>query len=176
MKNFVLVSNQEVKLYLADAEDRAVQIAVKNFCQDIEKICGAKVCVTTNREQADILVETVRENEKVKYQELLDLEDQLRWEAYSIKVSDGKLYIAGADRRGTIYGIYELSNMWGVSPWYWFADIPVKRKQSICLPDGFSKVDYPSVQYRGIFINDEEELEAWAINYMKEETIGPKTY
>ena len=174
MKNFVLVSNQEVKLYLADAEDSAVQIAAKNFCQDIEKICSAKVFITNDKEQAKIIVETVQE--KNTHQELLDLEDQLRWEAYSIKVSDGKLYIAGADRRGTIYGIYELSNMWGVSPWYWFADIPVKRKQSICLPDGFSKVDYPSVQYRGIFINDEEELEAWAIKYMKEETIGPKTY
>lgn len=174
MKNFVLERNQEVKLYLAESENTAVQIAVKNFCQDIEKICGAKVCITHDKEHAKIIVETVQE--KNAHKELLDLEDNLRWEAYSIKVTDGKLYIAGADRRGTIYGIYELSNMWGVSPWYWFADIPVKRKQSICLPDGFSKVDYPSVQYRGIFINDEEELEAWAIEYMKEETIGPKTY
>ncbi|MBQ7944546.1 MAG: glycosyl hydrolase 115 family protein [Lachnospiraceae bacterium] len=176
MKNFVIESNGEIKVYLASAEDSAVRIAVNNFCKDIEKICGAKVCLTQDKSRASIIVETVQECDKEAHRELLDLQDKLRWEAYSLKVSEGKLYITGSDRRGTIYGIYELSNMWGVSPWYWFADVPVKKRNSISLADGYSKVDYPSVQYRGIFINDEEELEAWAIEYMKEATIGPKTY
>lgn len=99
-----------------------------------------------------------------------------RKEEYSLRVYKGALFITGFDRRGTIYGIYEVSRMIGVSPWVFWADVPVKRKDSFRLEEGFEKTDFPSVEYRGIFINDEEELEAWVQNRMGEETIGVKTY
>lgn len=99
-----------------------------------------------------------------------------RKEAYCLLVKKGQLYIIGTDRRGTIYGIYELSEMLGVSPWYFWGDAPVKTRENFTLEEGFIKWDYPSVEYRGIFINDEEELEAWVKNRMGEETIGVKTY
>ncbi len=99
-----------------------------------------------------------------------------RKEAYLHQVLDGSLVIAGSDRRGTIYGIYEMSEMLGVSPWYFWADVPVKGRQEFVLPKGYCKADYPSVEYRGIFLNDEEELESWVRNYMGEPTIGVKTY
>lgn len=97
-------------------------------------------------------------------------------EAYQIKVQDGELYITGSDRRGTVYGIYSFCERMGVSLWYFFADVPVRAKEELVLPENYCVTDYPSVEYRGIFINNEEELEAWAQNYMKEETIGVKTY
>lgn len=107
---------------------------------------------------------------------LWDADGKPRKEAYSLQVRDGSLYITGTDRRGTIYGIYTFSEMLGVSPWYFWADVPVKQKDTFTLKGDFEKSDYPSVEYRGIFINDEEELEAWVKNRMGEETIGVKTY
>lgn len=64
----------------------------------------------------------------------------------------------------------------GVSPWYYFADVPVKKRDKAVLPDGYSYDDYPSVEYRGIFINDEEELDKWVRLHLGEETIGVKAY
>lgn len=175
MGSFRINKNEIVQLYLS-SEDTAVILAVNNLNKDIEKICGAQVKITQNRDAANIIVTTVDESNKNKYKELVDSQGNLIWEGYSLKVKDGKLHICGSDRRGTIFGVYELSKMWGVSPWYWFGDVPVKKKKEILLCEGFEKIDYPSVKYRGIFINDEEELEAWAKKYMKEDTIGPKTY
>ena len=76
-----------------------------------------------------------------------------------IQEKEGELLIAGTDRRGTIYGIYDFCEWLGVSPWYFFADVPVRRRSEVVIENGYCKVDYPSVEYRGIFINDEEELE-----------------
>ena len=170
------ISGGTPRIYLAETEDCAVKTAARRFCEDIFKLCGAKAEFTSDKEHAEIIIETVEEDTKKEHLELLDAKGNLIWEAYLLKVSMGKLYIYGSKRRGTIFGIYELSGMWGVSPWHWFADVPVRPKKVLQLCEGFYKFDYPSVKYRGIFINDEEELEAWAVNYMKEKTIGPKTY
>jgi hypothetical protein len=73
------------------------------------------------------------------------------------------LVIAGSDKRGTIYGIYELSEQMGVSPWYWWADVPVIKKSCLYVMPGFYSNGEPAVQYRGIFINDEAPaLSGWA--------------
>ena len=66
--------------------------------------------------------------------------------------------------------------MLGVSPWYDWADVPVRRKERFCLPADYRKADWPDVPYRGIFLNDEEELEAWAKKHTGDGTIGPETY
>ena len=65
------------------------------------------------------------------------------------------ILIAGSDKRGTIYGIYELSRQMGVSPWYWWADVPVQQHKSIYMKKGTYTDGEPAVRYRGIFINDE---------------------
>ena len=73
------------------------------------------------------------------------------------------LVIAGSDMRGTIFGIYELSKQIGVSPWYWWADVPPKKNNSLFLKPGRYVVGQPAVKYRGIFINDEAPaLAGWA--------------
>jgi hypothetical protein len=69
---------------------------------------------------------------------------------------DQALVIAGSDKRGTIYGIYDLSQQIGVSPWYWWADVPVKKQSELYVIPGTHTQGEPAVQYRGIFINDEQ--------------------
>ncbi len=92
-----------------------------------------------------------------------------RWESFLLKVVDKPLpgidralVIAGSDKRGTIYGIYTLSQEMGVSPWYWFADVPALRRDSVSVK-GQLYDDGPTVKYRGIFINDEAPaFSGWA--------------
>ncbi len=88
------------------------------------------------------------------------------------------LVIAGSDRRGTAYGAFTLSQEMGVSPWVWWADVPVKRQQNLYVTGGMTSRP-PSVKYRGIFINDEDwGLQPWAAKNYETELgdIGPKTY
>ncbi len=85
-----------------------------------------------------------------------------KWESFIIEVVpqpmpgvDNALIIAGSDKRGTIYGIYDLSEQIGVSPWYWWADVPVEKKDSLFIKAGVYVQGPPAVKYRGIFLNDE---------------------
>ena len=76
---------------------------------------------------------------------------------------DEALVIAGSDKRGTIYGIYELSSQIGVSPWYYWADVPVVQQKDLYIKPGIFTDGEPAIQYRGIFLNDEAPaLSGWA--------------
>ncbi len=93
-----------------------------------------------------------------------------RWEAYLIQAVNAPfpgvaraLVIAGSDKRGTIFGIYEVSGQIGVSPWYWWADVPPAKHDALFVPAGARVIDAPVVRYRGIFINDEApSFSGWA--------------
>lgn len=87
--------------------------------------------------------------------------------------------IAGTDPRGTAYGVFEISKKIGVSPWYWWADAPVKKKEELILDINNFHSKAPSVEFRGIFLNDEDwGLQPWAAKTFEPEVgdIGPKTY
>ena len=92
-----------------------------------------------------------------------------KWESFIIQAVnqpldgvDMALVIAGSDKRGTIFGIYDLSAQIGVSPWYWWADVPVRQQKSIYVKPGCHMEGEPAVKYRGIFINDEAPaLSGW---------------
>ena len=89
-----------------------------------------------------------------------------QWESYLIDVVDGNLIIAGSDKRGTIYGIYEISRLIGVSPWYWWADAPVAHRDCVYYNNGRLVQPSPKVKYRGIFINDEwPSFGTWATKH-----------
>ena len=93
-----------------------------------------------------------------------------RWEAYLIQTVatplpgvERALVVAGADKRGTIYGLYELSEQIGVSPWYWWADVTPRQRDALFVLAGARLSDAPVVRYRGIFLNDEAPaLTGWA--------------
>ncbi|MDE6342395.1 MAG: glycosyl hydrolase 115 family protein [Muribaculaceae bacterium] len=88
-----------------------------------------------------------------------------KWESYVTDVIDGNLVIAGSDKRGTIYGIYDLSAIMGVSPWYFWADVPVEHKDRVEYTAGRVVTPSPKVKYRGIFINDEwPSFGGWCVN------------
>lgn len=99
-----------------------------------------------------------------------------RWEAYLVKrvahpfeeISNA-LVIAGSDIRGAIYGIYDLSEYIGVSPWYWWSDVPVKTWQNLWYNRETVVDRGPDVRYRGIFLNDEERLVDWAAVHFPED-------
>jgi hypothetical protein len=94
-----------------------------------------------------------------------------KWEQFIIQVIehpfpgvDKALVIAGSDKRGTIFGIFELSKQMGVSPWYWWADVPVEPQSNIYVKAQRFTLGEPAVKYRGIFLNDEEPaLGRWAV-------------
>lgn len=88
------------------------------------------------------------------------------------------LVVAGSDRRGAAYGLMEISRRMGVSPWWWWADVPVDHHDNVYVDADYVS-DAPSVKYRGIFINDEDwGLKTWASNNFEKELndIGPETY
>ncbi len=86
------------------------------------------------------------------------------WESFTIQQVDNTLVIAGSDKRGTIYGIYDLCEKMGVSPWSFWADTVVPHEDNlyINLPDGGYTEGEPSVKYRGIFLNDEFNMSEWS--------------
>ncbi len=94
-----------------------------------------------------------------------------KWETFLIQVIekpfdniDRALIIAGSDKRGTIFGIYDCSEKIGVSPWYWWADVPVKKQPALYVLPGRYTMGEPKVKYRGIFINDEAPaLSGWSM-------------
>jgi hypothetical protein len=93
-----------------------------------------------------------------------------KWESYFTQVVphplpgiDSALVIAGSDQRGTIYGLYDLSEQMGVSPWYWWADVPIRHQDAVFVKAGKYVQGPPAVKYRGIFLNDEQpSLGGWA--------------
>ena len=106
--------------------------------------------------------------------------DELRgaWERYKIATRGRRLVILGSDARGLAYGVLHVSEGIGVSPWYWWADVPVPRRESLDYKENCTSVS-PSVKYRGIFINDEDwGLKPWASRNFERDLgdIGPKTY
>lgn len=126
------------------------------------------------RERTAIIVGQLGESRLVdrivdagKFDEAAEIEGE--WEAYATKTVhrplpgiDRALVIAGSDARGTIYGTYSVSEEIGVSPYYWFSDVPVERRDVVRVDAATLVDDGPDVRYRGIFINDEERLVQWA--------------
>lgn len=170
-----------IKVDYEAGEPEAVARAAGNLVRDLRRVLDCCPEPPGNVPFHRITVGTLGVSEeicrKAEIGLLADEEGLPYKEAFLIQEKDGELLIAGSDRRGTVYGIYEFCERYlGVSPWYFFGDVPVRRKQEIFFPDGFTRTDRPSVEYRGIFINDEEELEHWVQRYMGEDTIGVKTY
>ena len=103
-----------------------------------------------------------------------------RPDAFYIGVHEGRILVVGSNGRGCAYGILELSRMAGVSPWVWWGDVVPERKSRLAMSDTFSTLQQPSVEYRGIFLNDEDwSLRPWSCQTYEpgpKGRIGAKTY
>ena len=151
-----------ISICVSDADQRGVRLAAQNLVNDLKAVCGANVAITADAASAQIVVGTVGSVPAVK-----TLEPQLRGkhEQYIIDARQGQLVIAGSDRRGTIYGIYELSQQIGVSPWYYWADAPIEHHDKLYVKNGSYTDGEPAVRWRGLFLNDEAPcLTGWVKN------------
>ena len=160
-------------------EHSCVQLAAANLAKDFERVTGSCPSQPTTSSQARIIVGTVGVNPEidawVKQGELRDLKGKT--EKYIIKTIGHQLVIAGSDKRGTVYGIYELSRQIGVSPWYYWADVPVEKHAEIYVKAGEYTDGEPAVRYRGLFLNDEAPcLTTWVKNTFGTDYGGHQFY
>ena len=141
----------KVTIFVDGSADKGVQRAALDLCNDIHQVCGAECSLTSSREGARI---TVAVDPKMKARE-----------KFVIRIDGQSVAITGSDKRGAIYGIYEISRQIGVSPWYYWADVPVVRHDRIGLAQGEYTDGEPAVRYRGLFLNDEAPcLTSWVKN------------
>ncbi|HEX8142509.1 MAG TPA: glycosyl hydrolase 115 family protein [Pyrinomonadaceae bacterium] len=193
--DFKLADGRRAADILISPEDfKVVRIAAGDLVVDVERVTGKKPLLreeaAANLSDQVVLVGTLGHSRLIDglvREGKLDV-SRLRgqWESFQIAtvrhplphVGMG-LVIVGSDRRGTAYGIYELSQAIGVSPWHWWADVVPARRARLFVSGGIRREGPPSVQYRGIFLNDEDwGLQPWAAKTFEPERadIGPKTY
>ena len=174
-------------------DHKSVTTAAKLFSGDIALVTRQSVPVVNIDEMSSsniVLVGTIGDNLLIKElarRQKIDVQEiEGGWERYMIQVVDNPfpnvkqaLVIAGSDRRGAAYGLFSISEKMGVSPWYWWADVPAEKRSAIYLDVNRIVSKTPSVKFRGVFINDEDwGLLPWAKNTFDPELkdIGPKTY
>lgn len=175
--NFSIASNGKViPFHIAKDEFPGVKRALHNLRKDLAAVTGdsaviheGKIPTSSTIVVAGTLgrnkfIDDLVKNKKLKVSSIVG-----KWEGFIITTVDKPaagikkaLVIVGSDKRGTIFGIYDLAKEAGVSPWNWWADVPVQKNKSISF-QGPAVTKIPSVQYRGIFINDEQPaLGGWA--------------
>ena len=172
-QRFCIADNGKAAAIVVDEQDwKGVIRAANDLGDDVRKVTGvaSNVIQTPDFPQGSIVVGTIgksaRIDQLVKQKKLDVRQVKGQWESYVIDVVDGNLVVAGSDKRGTIYGIYEISQRIGVSPWYWWADVPVKHQDELYWADGHFVQPSPKVKYRGIFINDEwPSFGGWATEH-----------
>lgn len=175
--DLLLNANNRVEIYMDTNDCKGVSYAAHALLKDIKSVSGATATLTSDAgflKKADtarpaILVGTIGHSaaidQLVKQKRINGNLLKGKREKFIITLIDGQLVIAGSDRRGTIYGIYELSQQIGVSPWYDWADVPVEHHDSIFINKGIYTDGEPAVRYRGIFLNDEAPcLTSWVKN------------
>jgi len=169
-------------LVISSVDYPGVISALKNLKADIGKVTGrepeikytikpdSKELVIVGTIGKSPIIDLLIKNKKLDVKNITG-----KWESFVIQTIDSPLpgvdkalVIAGSDKRGTIYGIYDLSRNIGVSPWYYWADVPIAKHESLFVKNGRYVTDSPKVKYRGIFLNDE----APALSGWSRETFG----
>ena len=176
---FKLQSGQPITIAVDQAEKSVVNTALQLFSRDYQVVFSA--AANKNSKQGNIIIGTIGQSTlpELTYVDTSFLKGKKQ--AFILTVlPNHKLLIIGSDSHGTAYGIMELSRLIGVSPWEWWADATPEKRDSFELPTNYKKSQSPSVEYRGIFINDEDwGLMQWSsLNYepwYKAGRIGPRT-
>ncbi|MBD8982640.1 MAG: hypothetical protein EGR83_11435 [Bacteroides cellulosilyticus] len=191
---FSLVGKKDKACVYYDTQDfEVVKTTAGLFANDVKEVSGQILGVATTKEAPQkncIIVGTLGHNEWIEQmvaKKKLDVEPlKNRWESYLVQLVrnplpgvDKALVIVGSDRRGAAYGLLSVSRTIGVSPWYWWADAPIVKKDQLNLKVDKYISKEPTVKYRGIFINDEDwGLYRWSKRNFEKEVgnFGPRTY
>ena len=192
--DFKLVdAKNSADIFVSDDDFKVVNIAANDFALDVERVTDKKLLIknqTSNLAKNVVIIGTLGKNpliESLIKSGKLDVSNiQNKWESFVISTVknplpnvENALVIVGSDRRGTAFGVYEMSQNIGVSPWVWWADVAPEKRKNLVISSGKYISNEPSVKYRGIFLNDEDwGLQPWAAKTFEPETgdIGPKTY
>ena len=167
-KDFVLPSGQSVSIACAHSEEVVVHTALELLNRDIQTVLSSNSRV--NNSSGEIIVGTAGRSELIDQSGVDTSVLKGKKQAFLLTVSpEGKLIVAGSDGHGTAYGILEISRLLGVSPWEWWADVTPEKKKLFKLSSKFRSVQSPSVEYRGIFINDED----WGLMPWSNKTYEP---
>ena len=148
----------------SEQEYEGVKMAIENLREDMQRVLGQKPQTSSiSPLTSNILIGTLGKNKDIDRLKLPDLKGKR--EKFIITTVGNQVIIAGSDKRGTIYGIYELSRQLGVSPWYWWADAPVAHHDNAYVKPGTYTAGEPAVEFRGLFLNDEAPcLTTWVKN------------
>ena len=189
----LVVQGGATQIVISPGDAPVVRIAAEAFAEDVSGISGQRPQVIDSvsvHAPTMILAGTIGRNaliDRFRHEGKLGTSAiEGKWESFAIRIIshptagiDSALVVVGSDPRGTAYGVLELSRKLGVSPWAWWADVPLPHRRSLTLKDAEMTSGPPSVQYRGIFLNDEDfALRVWAARTQDKElhNIGPKTY
>ena len=174
-----------IAYYYPKGCDPVVKVAAGMFANDMLAVTGHKAVM---HKSASRTVINVVQLDKATFSSKKRLAamgvdtDALTAKAdgFSISVAGGQILVVGANGRGCAYGLLELSRMAGVSPWVWWGDVVPERRERLTIDDSFHTMQGASVEYRGIFINDEDwSTRPWSyLNNDKAEfgVIGVNTY
>lgn len=163
-------------IYVDPGDHVGVIRAAKDLQSDIGRVTGNTPTFTEARSglgSSAIIIGTIGKNplidQLIRSRKINVTSISGKWESFLIQVVarplpglTSALVIAGGDKRGTIYGIYDISEQIGVSPWYWWADVAIQHKDALFVKPGAYLQGPPAVKYRGIFLNDEApSLSGW---------------
>ena len=169
--NFPLsVSGKSSNIFISSKDHAGAIRATKDLQKDIERVTNALPPLSMDKIPATeelMIVGTIGKSpviDELIRKKKIDVTAIVgKWETFLIQVVEKPLpgikralVIVGSDKRGTIFGLYDISKEIGVSPWYWWADVPVKKNSSLYVKPGRYSQGEPAVKYRGIFINDEQ--------------------
>ena len=176
--------NKAVTYSLPKKTEPVVATAIDMFEEDMEAVTGRKATAASEKTAAIRVVELDKASASVRKQlegngvPVSELEGKT--DGFSISVIGKQITVVGTNGRGTAYGILEMSRMAGVNPWVWWGDVKPEKRSRLTLDSGFKTLQGASVEFRGIFLNDEDwSLRPWSYStYDKADfgTIGPKTY
>ena len=188
----LVAAGQATPIYFSSNDATVVGIAATALRDDVQRVSGVTPFLSSNAPAASsnaifigtigksVLIDGLIAAGKINVAAI-----QAQWESYMAVVVTNPvagvscaLVIVGSDRRGTAFGVFGLSEAIGVSPWYWYGDVPVTQRTAIYVGNGSYTEPSPGVKYRGIFLNDED----WGLNPWAEQTfdpsgqVGPTTY
>jgi hypothetical protein len=186
-------ADKAANIFIDDSDFKIVSIAAKALREDIFDVTGTQPVISSayaSLTSFPVIIGTLGHSKLVDglvKRNIISVDAiKNKWESYSIQVVSNPfknvskaLVIVGADRRGTAYGVFEMSKQAGVSPWKWWADATPEKHLSLYVCPLKINQRSPSVKYRGIFINDEDwGIQPWAAARMDTDVmdIGPKTY
>src|SRR5574344_2315886 len=178
-KPFVLHIGRTIEMAYDGKGEQVVQTALELLNRDCISVFS--VPLETDVVKGDIVVGTVGKSTLLRRCGVDFSALKGHAQGFLLQVTpEGQLVIAGSDEAGTAYGLMELTRLMGVSPWEWWADATPQKKTSFSLPADYRTAQWPSVEYRGIFINDEDfGLLPWSSKHYEPEqgdgVIGPKT-